>query len=424
MTANSTASHGIQSQDRWWMSDGLSESPAGLALDGVALAPLAEAHGTPLYVHSELTLRRRLGELRAALQATGAPSKIYFAMKCNRFGPVLEVMRREGDLGLDTCSPREVERALAHGFAPSEISFTAGNLSERDLARVADAGPHVNLDTRSALRRWAAELNRRGARGEARKVGLRLDPKVKVGWRADPKLSAGDSKFGFAFDEAEEVARYAAGLGLEVDELHVHAGWAMPRSAADDLGSAFAQMAEVARAIPSVRVLDVGGGLGWRYRADDDPLTPAIWSGLLRQHLAPTGRTIVCEPGTYVAASAGVLLCEVTTVELRRGVRWIGLNAGHNINVFAAHYGIPLAIVPLRRPLAEPVGPANIAGNINEANDVFARERPMPELEEGEWVALAPAGAYGQSMASDHCMRGFAGEILIAADGSVQLGVR
>lgn len=391
----------------WWLGDALTAGPGGLELDGVPLAEVARRHGTPVYVYGARTLTRRVGELRAALRSTGAPYRIHYAMKAARFGPVLELLRREGDLGIDACSPREVERALAAGFDASEVSVTATMLSDRDLASFAARGVHVNLDSRSALRRWAATP------GRGATVGLRVNPMVRVGWGDEPKLSYGDSKFGFDADAVLDAARYAASLGLEVDELHVHAGWGLQASAASALGGVYKGLAALARAIPTVRTINVGGGLCWRQRAEDEPLTPAAWAALLRDHLAPTGCAIACEPGTFIASSAGVLVAEVNTVERRQSGAWVGLDAGHNVNCYAAHYAIPHAIASVARPLAPPAEPVHVAGNINEANDVFARSVRLPALAEGDLVALYPAGAYGASMASDHCLRGLPAEVLV-----------
>jgi diaminopimelate decarboxylase len=280
-------------------------------------------------------------------------------------------------------------------------------LSNRDLERFARHGVHLNLDTCSALRRWAA------LRGRCPRVGLRIDPGVRVGWGDHPELAYGDGKFGFDAGEGIEAAAYAASLGLTVDELHVHAGWGLQESAAPALAAVFARLAALARAIPTVRTINVGGGLCARQRAEDRPLALAAWAGLLREHLVPTGCTIACEPGTFVVATAGVLVAEVNTVEARRGGTWVGVDAGHNVNCYAAHYGIPLTIAGVARPLSPPTAVVHVAGNINEANDVFARSLLMPPLAEGDLVALYPAGAYGASMASEHCLRGLPAEVLV-----------
>lgn len=391
----------------WWLGDALSAGPRGLELDGIAIADVAREYGTPVYIYGSKTLRRRVAEIRGALLETQSPFRIHYAMKAARFPPLLALLRREADVAIDACSPREVEQALAIGFTAAEISVTASMMSDRDLGYFARQGVHVNLDTFSALRRWAA------IRGPQATVGLRLNPMVQVGWGEDPKLCYGDSKFGFDSETILEAATYAESLGLTVDVVHMHAGWGMQSSAAPHLATVFAQLASLSRAIPTVHTINVGGGLCWRQRAEDDPLTVSAWSALLRENLAASGITIACEPGTFLTASAGVLVAEVNTVEKRKSGTWIGIDAGHNVNSYAAHYGIPLEIISVARPLAAAAKTMHVAGNINEANDIFARSKSLPDLQEGELIALYPAGAYGASMASTHCMRDLPTEVLL-----------
>ncbi len=399
----------------WRAGGALDVGPAGLTLGGVALAPLARGHGTPLYVYDAATIRRRVAALREALATVGVPYAIHYALKANRFPPVLACLRAEG-VAIDVCSPREVAWALAQGWQADQISATAGMLSGRDLAAFAAADVHVNLDARSALRRWAATLAAAGkSASPAAAVGLRINPEVTVGWGEEPKLAYGHSKFGFDGADVLAAAAYAASLGLTVNELHIHPGWGLQAAQAATLGGAMERLVALANAIPSVTTLNVGGGLCWPQRPDDSPLALATWADLIRAALAHSERPLrlKCEPGTYIMAASGVLVAEVTTVEPRRLATWVGLDIGHNTNVFAAHYGIPMAIVPVADPLAEPTVRYHVAGNINEANDIFAKDRLLPPLAEGDLVALFPAGAYGTSMASDHCMRGFAGELLV-----------
>jgi diaminopimelate decarboxylase len=181
----------MQIAPAWWHADELGADDSGLRLDGHGIAKLAAQHGTPLYVYSANTIRRRFRELRAALAATDAPFRIRYAMKANRFRPVLDAVRREGDIGIDASSPREVALALDAGFAPHEISATSVMPSNRDLAAYAAAGIHVNLDTYSALSRWAITP------GRSPRLGLRVDPEVAAGYGEDTKLAYGGGKFGF-----------------------------------------------------------------------------------------------------------------------------------------------------------------------------------------------------------------------------------
>ena len=108
----------MQIAPAWWHSEELGVDARGLLLDGHSVAELVAQHGTPLYIYSANMIRRRFRELRAALAETDAPFRIRYAMKANRFRPVLDAVRREGDIGIDACSPREIALALDAGFAP------------------------------------------------------------------------------------------------------------------------------------------------------------------------------------------------------------------------------------------------------------------------------------------------------------------
>lgn len=391
----------------WWAGGGLGCGPDGLTIDGRSVAELARARGTPLYVYSRRSVQDRLAELRAALATTGAPTRIYYAMKANRYRPLLETIRAEGDVGIDACSPREVALALEVGFQRDEVSVTASMLSNRDLDRFAVQGVHLNLDTLSALKRYGTRVPR-GTR-----VGLRLDSAVEVGYGSDPKLMYGNTKFGFPHDSFDHALAAAEAAGLVVTTLHVHCGWGLQMGALPRLEWLFERLAGFARRAPTVEVINVGGGLGVRRTRADAPLTPAAWASALKRQLAPLGLTIACEPGTLLVDQAGVLVVEVNTVEEKAGTTWVGVDAGHNINVYMAHYGIPVEIAHVGRPYDRPDGTHSVAGNINESNDVFAEGLRLPRVEEGDLLALLPAGAYGTSMASDHCMRGWAKEVAV-----------
>jgi diaminopimelate decarboxylase len=376
-------------------------------LDGVPLADLAQQHGTPLYVYSRATIQRQLRQLQAALAAAVDRYAVYFAVKANRCLGVLQAVCAVPGVGADACSPREVDLARQAGFAPAQISFNAGMLSDRDLAAVAGAGVHCTLDSFSALRRYGALVP------AGTPVGLRFNPGVRVGYGSDTRAAYGNAKFGFEPEECRQALHVAETAGLVVDSVHTHVGWGLPEAAAGEIERAFMRLAAVAKQIPRLATVNIGGGLGGRFRAADHPLELSTWSALIRQHLTRLGVAVACEPGTFVAAPAGVLLVEVNTVEERRGKRWIGVDAGYAINPCPALYNIPIEIVPLRQPLAEPVQACHVAGHINESYDIWAHDYPLPDVREGDLLALLPAGAYGASMASDHCLRGRVQEIVV-----------
>jgi diaminopimelate decarboxylase len=391
----------------WWLHDSFAVDHGTLALDGVALKELAHQHGTPLFVYSRATIQRQLQSLQAALAAATDRYAIFYAMKANRCAGVLEAVRSVPGVGVDTCSPREIALALQYGFPVEKISFNAGMLSCRDLTIIVEHGVHCTLDSFSSLQRYGSMAPRNTP------VSLRFNPGVRVGYGQGANLRYGNDKFGFEAEELEEALHVAYRSGLVVDGVHMHLGWGLQESAADLIGAAFMRLAEIARQVPELRTINVGGGLGGRYQAVDEPLTLSTWSRLLRDHLAPLGATIACEPGTFVVGPAGVLLLEVNTVEHRRGVNWVGVNAGFALNPMPALYGIPVEIVPVGEPLSTPKQSYRVVGHINETTDVWAKECLLPEVRELDLLAFLPAGAYCTSMSSDHCMRGQAPELVI-----------
>jgi diaminopimelate decarboxylase len=122
---------------------------------------------------------------------------------------------------------------------------------------------------------------------------------------------------------------------------------------------------------------------------------------------------VACEPGTLLVDWAGVLLTQVTTIERKADRLWLGVDAGHNLNVYAAHYGLPVGILPTIHPDAPSTHTYSVAGNLNESGDVFARDIQLPDVREGDFLAFVPGGAYGASMASEHCLRGPAREVAL-----------
>ncbi len=391
----------------WWQHDSYTLQHDDILLDGHSLRDLAKTHGTPLYVYSKATVIRQLRRMQAALRNAVQEHKIYYAMKSNRNPGILAAVRSLGDVGVDTCSPREVRWALSQGFDVSELSFNAGMLSDRDLRQLVEMGVHCTLDTKSALHRYGA-IAPKGTR-----VGLRFNPGIHASYGDNPRLSYGQAKFGFEVDDAEQALAAATSAGLIVDSVHMHLGWGLPQSSQPQISQAFSRLASVARHMPDLETVNVGGGLGGRYIVSDHPLLLETWAAMIHQHLAPLGRKVICEPGTFVVAPSGILIVEANTIERRRGRCWLGVDAGFAVNLNPALYGIPLTAVALRQPLAPATESYTIAGNINEAGDIWSPEQLLPPLQEGDLIGFLPAGGYGSSMSNDHCLRGQATEIAL-----------
>lgn len=391
----------------WWQHPSYTVTADSIELDGHSLETLAQTHGTPLYVFSKATIQRQLRRMQQALQEAVREHTIYYAMKSNRNPGVLAAIRELGNVGLDTCSPREVQLALQSGFLASEISFNAGMLSMRDMKILAESEVHCTLDTFSALRRYATLVP------QGTHIGLRFNPGTSASYGNNPRLSYGQAKFGFEPNDASLAIEAATRAGLVVDSIHMHLGWGLPQKDQAQIQDAFDRLAHIATLIPTLQSINVGGGLGGRYVLKDEPLLLESWAESIHRCFAPLDIRVICEPGTFVSAPSGALLVEVNTIEERRGTCWVGIDAGFAVNLNPAHYGIHLTPVPVRNPLGKGSNRYTIAGNINEAGDLWGTYEEMPELKEGDLLALLPAGAYSASMSSDHCLRGQAKEIAL-----------
>ncbi|WP_296600736.1 diaminopimelate decarboxylase [Phenylobacterium sp.] len=398
----------------WWTRDDLGFIEGRLHLGGRDLGALAAAVEGPLHVVSEARVHANLSRLREALASSGCPTRAYYAIKANRFEPLLRSIARTSRWGADICSPNELDRALDCGFAPADISFTGTAVANRDLERLlAEPDLTINCDSVGMIRRI-------GERAPGRAIGVRVNPERGTGYAGAEKLTyagAAVTKFGIYRDQWADALAMARAHGLSITSLHFHVGCGYLSRELDAWEAAVASAASFLEACPGVRTVNVGGGLGVPHREGDVPLDLAAWSAVLRRRFAGRGVTVAAEPGEYIVKDAGVLLLQVVDVERKKDVMFAGLDGGFNLAPEPAYYELPcepVACAP-RSLDTSTWRPVSLAGNINEALDVWAHGKLMPELAEGDRIALINAGAYGASMASNHCMRGDFTEMLLPA---------
>jgi diaminopimelate decarboxylase len=393
----------------WWIRPGLDIDDGHLRIAGIDAEGLAREYGTPLFVYDLRRFEEQARRLQMALGSTGMPSRLRLALKANPLPEVLDVFRRLGapgspeSVGIDACSPGEVERAIECGWRPDEISYTGTNVSERDLDVILAHGVHVNLDAISQIERY-------GRRAPGSTIGLRIDPGAGAGYNEHLEY-AGDrpTKFGIELERFDEALAVAAGHGLAIDTVHFHAGsgWL-----ADGLTGFEGALRQAVVAVERLRAaghgiveVNVGGGLGVRARHDEQPVDLDAYAGVLARHLGPLGVTVGSEPGDLLTKDAAILLGEVVSVERRRGVTFVGLDIGWNVNCSYFIYKFAQEIVVCRRSDAPRTEVVTVAGHINEASDMFAEDYPMAAVAEGEMVAILNAGGYHQAMSSTHCLR-------------------
>jgi diaminopimelate decarboxylase len=394
----------------WWERRDLRYDNGRLRFGAVDLDELATQVGTPTYVCRADRVWENVHRLAGALSSAGIDHRIYFAIKANRSPALLTYLRGRNLCGVDVCSPDELMHSLGCGFPPGAISFTGTSLSNHDievLGRFKDM--RVNLDSLSAL-------DRLGRTCPGREVGLRINPAVGVGYHGNDRLTYSGmptTKFGIYLEHVQEAKAIAARWDLRIVRLHFHVGCGYLDAQLDQLQDALDSANAFTEQFTELTEINVGGGLGVPHTPSDEPLDLARWATAIARRFAGRGLSVAVEPGDYLVKDAGLLLTTVTYVERRRDVRFAGLDAGFNLAVEPAYYGLPCEPVAVVPRWAEGMETYTVVGNINEALDRWVVDHRMPRLAEGDRVALINSGSYAASMRSDHCLRGQAREVLL-----------
>jgi diaminopimelate decarboxylase len=400
----------------WWSRPGLAVAGGRLTIAGRDAEALAREHGTPLFVYDLERIGEQARALRDAFARRDASFMLRLALKAQRDPAVLLYVRALGFVGIDACSPGEVVHALANGWRAEEISFTGTNVSDRDLDVLLEHGIHVNVDLLS-------QLDRYGRRAPGSSVGLRMNPRAGAtwgggGWAAGESLyaSARPTKFGILAEQLDDALRIATEHDLAIDTVHVHVGDGFLTDGLPQFEVVVDRVAEFVRRLVDgghrIREVNAGGGLGVPQRPEDEPLDVDAYARVLVDRLSVFGVAIAVEPGDFLVKECGVLLGEVVSVEADRdGVRFVGLDAGYNLAPEHFIYGALLPIVLCRDADAEPTGTATVTGNINEGDDHWGEAVPLPDVYEGDVLAMLGVGSYNESMYLAHCLRAPAGVV-------------
>ena len=389
---------------------GLERRGDSLYFGGVHLDVIGAGAGTPAYVYNAEAIRRQYARLDAAFAAL--PHRICYAVKANSNLAVLRVLRDAG-AGADIVSGGELQRAIAAGFDPARIVFSGVGKSPAELeAAVATGVGHIHLESADELRELSLVVDRFG-RDVA--VGIRVNPDVTA--ETHPYISTGQGgiKFGVPFDQVPDLALAVQRQGrLRLDSIAMHIGSQILnpspyREGLKRLADLIARLREAG--ISTLRNLDLGGGLGIRYR-DEVPLDPERLAEGILPLARETGLEVVLEPGRFLVGSAGVLLTTVLSRKHSGGKDLILVDAGMNDLVRPSHYMAYHDIVELELH-GRPEARVDVVGPVCETGDFLALDRTLPGLAAGERLAVLGAGAYGFVMSSTYNARPRAAEVLV-----------
>ncbi|CAN7665906.1 diaminopimelate decarboxylase [Pseudomonas brassicacearum] len=387
-----------------------------LFAEGVALSAIAERFGTPTYVYSRAHIEAQYRTFADALE--GMPHLVCFAVKANSNLGVLNVLARLG-AGFDIVSGGELERVLAAGGSADKIVFSGVGKTREDMRRALEVGVHCfNVESTDELERLqivAAELGVRAP------ISLRVNPDVDAG--THPYISTGlkENKFGIAIADAEDVYVRAAQLpNLEVLGVDCHIGSQLTtlEPFIDALDRLLALVDRLGDCGIYLRHIDLGGGVGVRYRDEEPPLV-ADYIKAVRERLDGRDLALMFEPGRYIVANAGVLLTQVEYLKHTEHKDFAIVDAAMNDLIRPALYQAWMDVTAVR-PRDTAARSYDIVGPICETGDFLAKGRELA-LEEGDLLAVHSAGAYGFVMSSNYNTRGRCAEVLVDGDQAFEV---
>ncbi|MGB6908811.1 MAG: diaminopimelate decarboxylase [Methyloceanibacter sp.] len=387
-----------------------------LHAEDFSLVQIAEAVGTPFYCYSTATLERHYRVFADAFEGTAA--EICYSVKANSSLAVLATLARLG-AGMDVVSEGELRRVLAIGVAPDKIAFSGVGKTQAEMAFALEQGIFAfNVESEPELRLLSATAV---ALGQCARIALRVNPDVDA--KTHHKIATGkaENKFGVAFAQALTLYRLARELpGVEPRGVHMHIG-----SQITDLApfrNAFALLKELVGELRAdgfaIDFVNLGGGLGVPYRSDAPaPPLPQAYGKLVTEAVGGLGCQLLFEPGRMIAANAGILVARVIYVKRGQPKSFTILDAAMNDLIRPTLYEAYHEIWPVAEPAAgAAMAVTDVVGPICETGDYLALARPLPELRDGDLVAIMTAGAYGAVLASEYNSRLLVPEVLVSGD--------
>lgn len=387
-----------------------------LFAEGVALSAIAQRFGTPTYVYSRAHIEAQYRSFTDALD--GVPHLVCYAVKANSNLGVLNVLARLG-AGFDIVSRGELERVLAAGGQADKIVFSGVGKSREDMRRALEVGVHCfNVESTDELERLQVVAAEIGVRAP---ISLRVNPDVDAG--THPYISTGlkENKFGIAIADAEDVYIRAAQLpNLEVLGVDCHIGSQLTTLPPflDALDRLLALIDRLGECGIYLHHIDLGGGVGVRYRDEEPPLI-ADYIQAVRERIEGRDLTLMFEPGRYIVANAGVLLTQVEYLKHTEHKDFAIVDAAMNDLIRPALYQAWMDVTAVT-PRTSEARAYDIVGPICETGDFLAKDRELA-LEEGDLLAVHSAGAYGFVMSSNYNTRGRTAEVLVDGDQAFEV---
>ncbi len=384
-----------------------------LYCEGIALADLASAAGTPAYVYSSQTI---LSNYRAYEDAfAGIPHLVCYAVKANSSLGVLKLLAEAG-AGFDIVSGGELFRVLQAGGSPSKVVFSGVGKTAEEVDYALANGIHAfNCESEAELSLIDAIAARRGVTAG---FAIRVNPDVDAA--THPYISTGlsEHKFGIDIREAPAVydrARALTHLRAEGVSCHIGSQILDPAPLFEAAGRVLALAHDLRAAGHPITRLDLGGGLGIAYKGGEQAPSITQFIERMRTRLASSGLSVEVEPGRSIVGPAGALLTRVLYRKRNGTKEFVIVDAAMNDLIRPALYRAHHEILPVRKN-GLPLVTADVVGPVCETGDFLARDRLVANVMPGDYLAVMSAGAYGFVQASNYNSRVRPPEVLVEGE--------
>lgn len=380
----------------------------------VNLEVLAAEVGTPFYCYSEATLRRHLRIFRKAFDDVDA--LIAYSIKANSNVAVIKILAEEG-AGADVVSGGELKRARAAGIPAAKIVFSGVGKTHQELALALDEGIYqFNVESEPELDALNEIALSKAMRAP---IAFRVNPDVKAG--GHEKISTGkrEDKFGIPWTRSRDLYSRASSMkGIDVKGVDIHIGSQISELAPFE--AAFKKTAELVTTLRAdgcaIERVDLGGGLGIPYGPNAiDPPHPDEYANMIKRIAAPLNVQLILEPGRMIVGNAGVLISRVIYMKDGDEKRFLIIDAGMNDLLRPALYDAYHDILPVsERTVGSACQDYDVVGPICETGDRFVRTHALPEMNNGDLVAIMSTGAYGAVQTSEYNSRPLIPEVLVS----------
>jgi len=380
-----------------------------LFAEDVPVADLAATYGTPLYVYSRSHLQDRFRALKKVMAPVNP--LICFAVKSNTNAAVIQTFAAEG-AGADVVSAGELYRARRAGIPANKIVFAGvgKTVSEIEYA-LRENILYFTVESEPELERISAVGKRTGLTG---RIAIRVNPDVDPKTHKYTSTGKKENKFGVDLERAMAAYDLAARLpNLEITSLHMHLG--SPIMTKDPYEEALHKIKDLCRELkakyPTFTHIDIGGGLGIKYRPTDHEFDLAAFAAAVIPPLKDLGLTVSMEPGRFLVGNAGILVTRVEYIKENPFKKFIVIDAAMNDLIRPALYEAYHEIKPVVETSETVFG--DLVGPVCESGDFLAANRDLPAVKQGDLVSVMSAGAYGYVMSSTYNSRGRAAEVMV-----------